>query len=217
MRVRGFTLIELLVVIAIIALLVSILLPSLTKAKELARRAVCSGNLRAISIASVTYADENEGYLPNGAGWEYIMDWHGPWGGLFDTGIFAGAEHQDRSQPGVANIMYCPSQKHYPFMQPNNNNRAAYQARYYYPPNFPETLSFRTQNISHVACYRAAIADVFIYNSDTHDDEGINVARLDAGVAWVSWPDGIHPWPDWASGFTRYQVADYWAEVLDSQ
>ena len=44
-RMRGFTLIELLVVIAIISLLVSILIPSLKRAKELARRAVCASNL----------------------------------------------------------------------------------------------------------------------------------------------------------------------------
>ncbi|MBN1555942.1 MAG: prepilin-type N-terminal cleavage/methylation domain-containing protein [Phycisphaerae bacterium] len=63
---RGFTLIELLVVIAIISLLVSILLPSLTQAKELARRTACAANLRNIALGSTLYAEEQAGRLPTG-------------------------------------------------------------------------------------------------------------------------------------------------------
>ena len=59
-RPRGFTLIELLVVIAIIALLVSILLPSLNKAKELARNTICMTNLHHLGSAYKLYAEENE-------------------------------------------------------------------------------------------------------------------------------------------------------------
>ncbi|MBN1555616.1 MAG: type II secretion system protein [Phycisphaerae bacterium] len=61
----AFTLIELLVVIAIISLLVSILVPSLTKAKELAKRAVCASHLRAIGVSASLYAQENSGYFPS--------------------------------------------------------------------------------------------------------------------------------------------------------
>ncbi len=61
---RGFTLIELLVVIAIIALLVSILMPSLQKAKELARDAVCRSNQHHISQGIYLYAQDWDEVLP---------------------------------------------------------------------------------------------------------------------------------------------------------
>ena len=65
-RRKGFTLIELLVVIGIIALLVSILMPSLSKVRELARRASCAANLSAIVKGCGMYAHDpkNDGAWP---------------------------------------------------------------------------------------------------------------------------------------------------------
>ncbi len=66
-RSRGFTLIELLVVVAIISLLVSILLPSLTRAKELAMATECMSKMRSIGIASHVIANDMDDYMPGGA------------------------------------------------------------------------------------------------------------------------------------------------------
>jgi prepilin-type N-terminal cleavage/methylation domain-containing protein len=56
---RGFTLIELLVVVAIIAVLIAILLPAISAAREMAKRTLCGANLKTIALGYLTYAHDN--------------------------------------------------------------------------------------------------------------------------------------------------------------
>jgi len=66
-RIGGFTLIALLVVIAIIAILLAILMPALNRVREQGKRAVCLGHLRQLGLVWIMYADDNYGYIVNGA------------------------------------------------------------------------------------------------------------------------------------------------------
>jgi len=70
---NAFTLIELLVVVSIIALLVSILVPTLGKAKKQAQAAVCLNNLKQIGLGANFYAADNEEFVPRGS-WDASGD-----------------------------------------------------------------------------------------------------------------------------------------------
>lgn len=65
-RRQGFTLVELLVVVSLIVMLISILLPSLSRARELSRRAVCASNLRQQAMSFTVYATDSRGFIPFG-------------------------------------------------------------------------------------------------------------------------------------------------------
>jgi prepilin-type N-terminal cleavage/methylation domain-containing protein/prepilin-type processing-associated H-X9-DG protein len=71
---RGFTLIELLVVIAIIAILMAILMPGLSRAREQARFMSCRSNLRNYAVVGRMYLDDNQSDFPYSFAWFYRED-----------------------------------------------------------------------------------------------------------------------------------------------
>lgn len=64
-RTKAFTLIELLVVVAVISLLLSVLVPTLDRAKEGGKRAVCLQNTRTLAMATLNYCQDNDGFFPS--------------------------------------------------------------------------------------------------------------------------------------------------------
>jgi prepilin-type N-terminal cleavage/methylation domain-containing protein/prepilin-type processing-associated H-X9-DG protein len=100
-RSEGFTLIELLVVIAIIAILAALLLPALAAAKQKAQQIKCINNLKQLSLATLSYAEDNgtrmidHPFLPVVNALDTNADWMGtlaPYYGATIPGIYNNAE-----------------------------------------------------------------------------------------------------------------------------
>lgn len=100
---RGFSLVELLVVIGVIGVIIAILLPTIAKARDSAKLAVCTNNLRQIGHATFDYAARNGGYIPAFRSWEPAI--------VYTNGF---SVSPDDERPylsriiGNKNIMYCP-------------------------------------------------------------------------------------------------------------
>lgn len=107
-KIRAFTLVELLVVIGIIALLISILLPALVKARRSAMQVVCASNLRTIGQALYIYADGNNGSYPQFTYNEFNPAASGS-GGNWPWDVEVGVRDALCQNGASQKVLYCPT------------------------------------------------------------------------------------------------------------
>ncbi|MCM8536439.1 MAG: prepilin-type N-terminal cleavage/methylation domain-containing protein [Lentisphaeraceae bacterium] len=110
---KKFTLIELLVVVAIIGVLMTLLMPSLGRARSVAQKAVCTSNLKQAGVAVYSYASDGDGYICTNI---FVNTATGR--PIYENSVFKGRFHNDQQgylEPylGVATQVYnCPGSNH---------------------------------------------------------------------------------------------------------
>lgn len=204
-RPRAFTLIELLVVVSVIALLIGILLPVLSRARDSAKRSLCAGNLQQIGRALHNYATDNHNALPPfqiDNAYNLLYGWHlylayrqdvSSNGKFRPFNLATLIEKQNLDSPKA---LYCPSQEasnhtlnYYPTpwgtMPPVGDPdkiSAAYTYNPYRDPDQPSLLKYKL--LDKVPMNEPLVLDLVntVYHNAHAADNGWNVLFADGHV-----------------------------------
>lgn len=156
----GFTLVELLVVIAIIALLVSILLPSLTRAREFARSAVCRAHLKGAGTAVNMYASEFNDFLPgpNTSGLHLTNpQTRGKHSWQDETKTTEPTQNMDWVSPTLGNSLGLPTKRIDRLVQVLNHDMRCPTNKFFYNYEFPQVDTGVPATSIRYASYSAAL------------------------------------------------------------
>jgi prepilin-type N-terminal cleavage/methylation domain-containing protein len=225
---NAFTLVELLVVIGIIAVLISILLPTLGRAREAAKKVQCLSNLRQIHTFFVMYAQANRDQVPLAYGTNKQFN-YAIWDGYFITPgqyVMYGLLHEAGFMKSPK-VYYCPSQTH-PDVEFNGSNnpwkpgepgllvRAAYGVRpvVNWPDAFPTPPAKPTVALPRLTRMknRAIFADIVATPKwvTTAHKKGVNVLYGHGGAMWVERPifdDNLNKCLDvFSTSYNDYQL-----------
>ena len=238
MKRKGFTLIELLVVIAVIALLLSVILPSLQKAKEYARRVTCSTNQRGLAQAVFVYAENNDGEVPpvNNFYLNPQMQRYAHWGRWFRTTSGGSSDYWnlgflwDSNLIDQGKVFYCHSkQAFYKYedyaaegfptdVQLGAGSASGVRVSYFYNPKCElnqanEYTRINTKTVD-FSSQNILILDVLSSGGASHGD-GWNVTKGDCSVSFVKDPEILRIMKEAPDFETNYTVFDEILRLLN--
>lgn len=209
----AFTLVEMLLVVAMLAMLISILLPSMSQAKEEARRAICLSQLRQVFAASVDYATaQQRRFPPRPQAWsQYHVGNFDPPSGK-DSYVMGLKLLVDAKTLAGASMLFCPSDKlwsvrtHWPDL-PFGASWKPYLSSY---AQREERLTDDHFSLRNAPPRAAFLSDWFTTaipaNPWANHDAGWNVSYFDGAAMWVKRTPAIWAGINWSHDFTGQGV-----------